>query len=123
MTTSSTQTQQSSQPWSVQQPYLTQAFSQASGNLSNAYGKTYDGQQVAQFTPDQLATFKNMTQFGGNTSGADTTGDDRCQHSDDGLQRALGRLERPEELLALWRHHRATSKPRPLTRTTLPPTA
>jgi hypothetical protein len=58
----------------VQQPYLTQAFSQASGNLSNAYGKTYDGQQVSQFTPDQLATFKNMTQYGGNTSPADTTG-------------------------------------------------
>lgn len=73
MTQSSTQTQQSSQPWSVQQPYLSQAFSQASGNLSNAYANTYGGQQVAQFTPDQLDTFKRMTQFGGNTTGADTS--------------------------------------------------
>jgi hypothetical protein len=74
MDTRSTQTtQQSSQPWSVQQPYLTQAFSQASGNLSDAYNNKYDGQQVAQFTPDQLATFKKMVGYGGNTTGADTS--------------------------------------------------
>jgi hypothetical protein len=62
MTTSSTQQQssQTSAPWAVQAPYLSQAFNQASTNLSNANGNTYSGQQVAQFTPDQLATFKSM---------------------------------------------------------------
>jgi hypothetical protein len=76
MTQSSTsqQSSQTSAPWSVQQPYLTQAFGQASTNLNNANGTTYTGPQVAQFNPDQLATFKKMIQFGGNTSGADTSG-------------------------------------------------
>jgi hypothetical protein len=76
MTQSSTsqQSSQTSAPWSVQQPYLTQAFGQASTNLNNANGTAYTGPQVAQFNPDQLATFQKMIQFGGNTSGAETSG-------------------------------------------------
>lgn len=58
----------------MQQPYLTQAFGQAATNLSNAQNNTYNGQQVAQFNPDQLATFRSMIGYGNNTSGADTSG-------------------------------------------------
>jgi hypothetical protein len=75
MTTSSTKqdTSQQTQPWSVQQPYLQQAFGQAQTNLSNAQGNTYTGQQVAQFSPEQLALFKNMTGYGSNSAGADAS--------------------------------------------------
>ena len=73
MTTSSTSSQSSSAPWSVQQPYLTQAFQQAGTNLANANGSTYTGQQVAQFTPEQLAAFKAQTAYGSNSTGADTS--------------------------------------------------
>jgi hypothetical protein len=74
MNTQSTQTEtKSTQPWAVQQPYLAQAFGQASTNLSNANSNTYTGQQIAQFTPEQLATFKAMTGYGGDMSGANTS--------------------------------------------------
>jgi hypothetical protein len=73
MTTSSTSSQSSSAPWSVQQPYLTQAFQQAGTNLANANGNTYTGQQVAQFTPEQLAAFKAQTAYSSNSTGADTS--------------------------------------------------
>lgn len=74
MNTTSTQTtQQNSAPWAVQQPYLQQAFSQAGTNLSNANANTYSGQQIAQFNPDQLNTFRQMIGYGGNSSGANTS--------------------------------------------------
>jgi Chaperone of endosialidase len=57
----------------VQQPYLQQAFGQASTNLNNANNNTYSGDQVAQFTPDQLSIFQKMIGYGGNSSGADTS--------------------------------------------------
>jgi hypothetical protein len=38
------------------------------------HGNTYTGDQVAQFTPDQLALFQKMIGYGSNTSGADTSG-------------------------------------------------
>jgi len=74
MTTSSTSSTQSSAPWSVQQPYLTQAFGQASTNLNNANANTYTGPQIAQMTPDQLANFRNMIGYGSNLNGANTSG-------------------------------------------------
>lgn len=75
MTTSSTNTtsQQQTAPWQVQQPYLQQAFGQAQTNLGNANANQYNGEQVAQFTPDQLALFKQMQGFGGNSTGANTS--------------------------------------------------
>jgi hypothetical protein len=75
MTSSSTQatSQQQSAPWSVQQPYLQQAFGQAQTNLNNANATQYNGQQVAQFSPEQLALFKQMTGYGGDNSGASTS--------------------------------------------------
>lgn len=72
-TTSTQQTSQNTQPWSVQQPYLQQAFGQAGTNLSNANASTYTGPQIAQMTPDQLATFHSMVGYGGNNSGAATS--------------------------------------------------
>jgi hypothetical protein len=60
-------------PWQVQIPYLTEAFKAASGNLDHSNANTYAGPQVAQFTPEQLAIFKSMTGYGGNSTGADTS--------------------------------------------------
>lgn len=67
----STSSQQN--PWQVQAPYLSQAFQQAAGNLDSANANTYQGPQVAQFTPDQLSTFQKMIGYSGNTAGADTS--------------------------------------------------
>lgn len=57
----------------MQQPYLQQAFGQAQTNLSKEQGNTYNGQQVAQFSPDQLALFKSMTGYGSDPSAAATS--------------------------------------------------
>jgi hypothetical protein len=75
MTTSSTSgtSTQTTQPWSVQQPYLQQAFQQAGSNLTSGTGKTYTGDQVAQFSPEQLALFKGMTSYGSNGAPAATS--------------------------------------------------
>lgn len=74
MNTTSTQTTSETRaPWSAQQPYLTQAFQQASTNLNNANSNTYTGDQVAQMTPEQLATFRSMIGYGGDLSGANTS--------------------------------------------------
>lgn len=72
-TQSTTTTSQTNNPWSVQAPYLQQGFTQASKNLNNANNNTYTGQQVAQFTPDQLATFQQMIGYGSNPSAAQTS--------------------------------------------------
>lgn len=74
MNTTSTKTSDTStSPWSVQAPYLSQAFTDAKGTQDAANANTYTGQQVAQFTPDQLATFQKMIGYGGSTAGADTS--------------------------------------------------
>jgi hypothetical protein len=75
LTTSSTEqtTSQQSSPWQVQQPYLQQAFGQAQTNLGNANANQYSGQQVAQFSPDQLALFKQMQGYGADGSPAATS--------------------------------------------------
>ena len=57
----------------MQQPYLQQAFGQAQTNLSKEQGNTYNGQQVAQFSPEQLQLFKSMTGFGSDPSAAATS--------------------------------------------------
>lgn len=72
-TTSTKTTDQNTQPWAVQAPYLQQAFSGASDTLNQANGNQYNGQQVAQFTPDQLSNFRNMLSFGSNSTGANTS--------------------------------------------------
>lgn len=70
---STTETSQTNNPWSVQAPYLQQGFQQAATNLTNANNSTYTGQQVAQFTPDQLKTFQQMIGYGQNPSAAQTS--------------------------------------------------
>ena len=69
-----TNTTQKSEPWQVQQPYLQTAFQTAQNNLDNATANTYNGQQVAQFNPDQLSTFRNMLGFANANGAADTSG-------------------------------------------------
>lgn len=66
--TSSSQTD----PWSVQAPYLSQGFSAASNALGKAQGATAPTDFTAQFTPDQLATFKQMLGYSNNNTGLPT---------------------------------------------------
>lgn len=74
MNTTSTATKDTTTaPWAVQAPYLSSAFEQAKGTQEAANSNTYTGQQVAQFTPDQLSTFQKMIGYGGSTAGADTS--------------------------------------------------
>lgn len=66
-------------PWSVQQPYLQDAFSQAQQLYGNAAGNQYTGDITAQFNPAQLGTFNSMVNYGMNnnipqqTAGAGST--------------------------------------------------
>lgn len=55
----------SSAPWQLQVPYLSKAFQTASGQLDQGTGNVYGGDINAQFTPEQLATFRNMIGAGG----------------------------------------------------------
>jgi hypothetical protein len=64
----------SSSPWNVQIPYLNQAFNQASGILNQGTGNVYSGDMTAQFTPEQLATFRSMIGQGGNAGTLANTG-------------------------------------------------
>jgi hypothetical protein len=75
MTTSSTQqkSDQQSAPWEAQQPYLKYAFQTGLQDYGKATTNTYNGQQVAQFTPDQLSSFQKMIGYGDNSAGADTS--------------------------------------------------
>lgn len=74
MNTTSTKTSEATtQPWEIQAPYLSQAFQGASDALGNSNANKYTGQQVAQFTPDQLANFQRMIGYGGNSAGANTS--------------------------------------------------
>jgi hypothetical protein len=61
--TTSSQTQDT-QPWNVQQPYLTQAFQGASNALSKAQGATAPTNFTAQFTPDQISAYSKMLGYG-----------------------------------------------------------
>src|SRR5712664_3668889 len=67
-----TQSQTVTQPWSVQQPYLEQAFSGASGALNSAQTNGVAPTQFqAGLTPDQQATFNSMVNYG-STNGSAT---------------------------------------------------
>ena len=91
MSGSSTEkTSTSSAPWQVQTPFLTDAFVKAR-NLNNTQ---YSGDRVAQFTPDQLATFQKMVGAGGGTAGQDALsgGSTLLNTGVGGIQGALSRL-------------------------------
>ncbi|PYF01676.1 hypothetical protein BJ122_11983 [Rhodopseudomonas faecalis] len=95
-TQSKQETNAVSAPWSVQQPYLQQAFSGASSALGKTNANTYSGQQVAQFTPDQLATFRRMSGFGADTgaaSGTMATGAGVANAGASALQAAMKSME------------------------------
>lgn len=55
-------------PWAPQAAALTSAFNDASGAYDKARGAVAPTDFTAQFTPDQLATFKSMVSQGGNTA-------------------------------------------------------
>ena len=94
-TQSKQETSSTTNPWAVQAPYLQQAFSGASDALNKTNANTYSGQQVAQFTPDQLATFQRMVGYGGDLSGANATssaGTGTMTAGASAIQQALGGL-------------------------------
>lgn len=66
--------EQTKDPWAPQIPYLEQAFNTASGIYNQGAGNLYNGPQVAQFTPDQLATAQRMVGYGNNSAPAASTG-------------------------------------------------
>lgn len=92
--TQTTDSTQSSTPWSVQQPYLTQAWQQASNNLNTSNQNTYKGEQIAQFTPEQLANYRNMAGY--NSSAPTTTANVGTQLATGGanaITQAMGNLQ------------------------------
>lgn len=64
MGSSQTQQQQSSTPWAPQSAALQTAFTDAGGALTQAQGAKAPTDFTAQFTPDQLVTFKSMFGYG-----------------------------------------------------------
>lgn len=100
MPQTSTQTQQqqsqsNTSPWSVQTPYLQDAFNQAQGTYNAGASSVYNGQQVAQFTPDQLRTFQAMVGAGNNQTTPNTeasVGGNVAQAGQGGLTNALSFL-------------------------------
>lgn len=78
MSSKSSQTQNQSgttssttNPWSVQQPYLTQAFSGAQNALGQAQGNAQiPSQFTASYSPDAIAAFKQMLATGASGNGA-----------------------------------------------------
>ncbi|MGY3589371.1 hypothetical protein [Bradyrhizobium sp. USDA 4350] len=73
-TTSTQQTQSATTPWAPQAAALTSAFSNAQNAYDKASTATAPTDFTAQFTPDQLATFKSMYGYAnGNTSPATTS--------------------------------------------------
>jgi hypothetical protein len=65
-TASTTKQDTTSNPWAVQTPYLTDAFSKAQGQSNNAY----NGDRVAQFSPEQLGIFQKMVGYGTGSNAA-----------------------------------------------------
>lgn len=51
-------------PWSVQSPYLSQAFSDASGSLSQAEKAQIPANFTAQYSPNQVSAFNQMLNYG-----------------------------------------------------------
>lgn len=60
-------------PWAPQIPYLTSAFQQAQNIYDQNAGHLYNGQQVAQYNPQQLSTFQSMLGYGNNNTAPSTT--------------------------------------------------
>lgn len=88
--TSETQQNSTTNPWAVQTPYLTDAFAKAQGASNTAY----NGDRVAQFTPDQLATFQRMVGFGNSNSAPGQIGDAGSALTGAGVSAATGALSR-----------------------------
>lgn len=65
--TSTSQSSATSAPWAPQIPYLQNAFSEAQKLYGQGTDNLYSGQQLAQFNPDQLATFQSMLDYGGSS--------------------------------------------------------
>lgn len=93
--TQTTSNSSSTQPWSAQIPYLTDAFAKAQSNYKLGAGNLYNGEQVAQFSPDQLAAFKAMFGYGMNSNAPETStqvGETLANTGASGLTAAMQRL-------------------------------
>lgn len=86
------QTSQSTNPWAVQAPYLTQGFEQASQALQGAQNTAAPSGFVAQFTPDQLGVFQQMLRYGQNGGISQQTADAAGRLTGAGTDAASGGL-------------------------------
>jgi hypothetical protein len=71
--TQETSKNENTTPWAPQAAALTDAFQKAQGAYGQASQAKAPTDFVAQFTPDQLNTFKSMLGYGSNTSTAGTS--------------------------------------------------
>lgn len=91
---STTDSTQQTSPWGPQATALTSAFS----NAQNAYGKSSSAVAptdfTAQMTPEQLATFRSMTGYGGNSAIPGSEAAAGSSLMDSGVSGATGALSR-----------------------------
>lgn len=94
----STQTQSQNQttaPWSAQQPYLLDAFKKAQSNYNTGASSLYSGQQIAGFTPEQMSVFKSLYDYGTNNNIpglSASVGSNLANTGSQGLTAAMDRL-------------------------------
>lgn len=92
--TQKTESQSSTTPWGPQAEALTNAFTAANGALSQAQGAKAPTDYTAQFTPDQLATFKSMLGYanGTDTGNLTSSGNTNVTNGTNATQGALSGL-------------------------------
>lgn len=95
-TTQTTNTNETTAPWSAQQPYLTDAFAKAQSNYNLGARNLYSGQQIAGFTPEQMNVFKSLYDYGMGSSAipgvSAAVGTNLAQTGSQGLTAAMQRL-------------------------------
>lgn len=94
--TQTTNTNETTAPWTAQQPYLTDAFAKAQGNYNLGARNLYSGQQIAGFTPEQMNVFKSLYDYGMGSSAipgvSAAVGTNLAQTGSQGLTAAMQRL-------------------------------
>lgn len=93
--TTTTNQSQTTNPWSPQIPYLQDVFSNAQSNYNTGAGNVYSGDQVAQYTPDQMNVFAQMLGYGTGSNAAQISanaGTNLVNTGVNGLDSAMQRL-------------------------------
>lgn len=95
-TTQTTNTSETTAPWSAQQPYLLDAFKKAQSNYNMGAGSLYSGDQIAGMTPEQMNVFKSLYSYGMNNNNipgiSASVGTNLANTGSQGLSAAMERL-------------------------------